>query len=168
MFTPFTLRGMTLTNRVVVSPMCTYSATDGMPGDFHFQHYTARGLGGAALVMTEMTCVSADARISPGCAGIWTDAQAAAWKRITGFVHANSQAKMGMQIGHAGRKGSTRLGLGWHRSAAGFGQLAADRAVAVAYIAGVSQIPKEMTRRRHGSGQGRFRCRHAPCRQRRL
>jgi anthraniloyl-CoA monooxygenase len=109
MFTPFKLRGMTLSNRVVVSPMCTYSAADGMPGDFHFQHYTARGLGGAALVITEMTCVSADARITPGCAGIWNDEQQAAWKRIVDFVHANSQAKMAMQIGHAGRKGSTKL-----------------------------------------------------------
>jgi anthraniloyl-CoA monooxygenase len=78
-----------------------------MPGDFHLVHYGSRGLGGAALVVTEMTCVSADARITPGCAGIWNDEQQAAWKRIVDFVHANSQAKVALQIGHAGRKGST-------------------------------------------------------------
>ncbi|MBK8761653.1 MAG: bifunctional salicylyl-CoA 5-hydroxylase/oxidoreductase [Sulfuritalea sp.] len=145
MFTPFTLRGMTLTNRVVVSPMCTYSATDGMPGDFHFQHYTARGLGGAALVMTEMSCVSSDARITPGCAGIWNDAQAAAWKRIVDFVHANSQARMGLQIGHAGRKGSTKLawdGIDQPLDAGNWPLLAPSP---LPYVAGVSQVPREMT-----------------------
>jgi anthraniloyl-CoA monooxygenase len=146
MFTPFKLRGMTLSNRVVVSPMCTYSATDGMPGDFHFQHYTARGLGGAALVMTEMTCVSADARITPGCAGIWTDEQAAAWRRITGFVHANSQAKMGMQIGHAGRKGSTKLAWDGIDQPLESGNWPLIAPSPLPYIAGVSQIPKGMTR----------------------
>ncbi len=146
MFTPFKLRGMSLSNRVVVSPMCTYSATDGMPGDFHFQHYTARGLGGAALVMTEMTCVSADARITPGCAGIWNDEQMAAWKRIVSFVHANSQAKMALQIGHAGRKGSTRLaweGIDQPLPAGNWPLIAPS---ALPYIAGTSQVPREMTR----------------------
>ena len=146
MFTPFKLRGMSLSNRVVVSPMCTYSATDGLPGDFHFQHYTARGLGGAALVMTEMTCVSADARITPGCAGIWNDEQMAAWKRIVSFVHANSQAKMALQIGHAGRKGSTRLaweGIDQPLPAGNWPLIAPS---ALPYIAGTSQVPREMTR----------------------
>ena len=146
MFTPFSLRGMTLSNRVVVSPMCTYSAADGMPGDFHFQHYTARGLGGAALVMTEMTCVSADARISPGCAGIWNDAQMSAWKRIVDFVHGNSRAKMALQIGHAGRKGSTRLawdGIDLPLDAGNWPLIAPSP---LPYVTGTSQVPREMTR----------------------
>ena len=146
MFTPFTLRGMTLSNRVVVSPMCTYSATDGLPDDFHFQHYTARGLGGAALVMTEMTCISADARITPGCAGIWTDEQAHAWKRIVRFVHANSTAKMAMQIGHAGRKGSTQLAWDGIDQPLTVGNWPLIAPSALPYIAGASQVPREMTR----------------------
>lgn len=110
MFTPFRLRGLTLANRVVVSPMAMYSATDGVPGDFHLVHYGSRAMGGAGLVFTEMTCVSADARITPGCTGLYDDTQVAAWKRITDFVHAQSDAKICLQLGHAGPKGSTRLG----------------------------------------------------------
>jgi anthraniloyl-CoA monooxygenase len=109
MFQPFKLRGMTLQNRVVVSPMCQYSATDGVPNDWHLAHYGARAIGGAGLLFTEMTDVSVDARISPGCAGIYNDQQETAWKRIVDFVHAHSSAKFCLQIGHAGRKGSTRL-----------------------------------------------------------
>jgi len=108
MFTPYTLRGVRFANRVVVSPMAMYSADDGVPNDFHLVHFGARALGGAALLFTEMTCTSADARISEGCAGLWNDAQRDAWKRIVGFVHAHSDAKMGLQLGHAGRKGATR------------------------------------------------------------
>jgi anthraniloyl-CoA monooxygenase len=107
MFTPFTLRGMTVPNRVVVSPMAMYSATDGLPDDFHLVHFGARALGGAGLLWTEMTCPSPEARITEGCAGLWNDAQRDAWKRIVDFVHANSGAKMGLQLGHAGRKGAT-------------------------------------------------------------
>ncbi len=110
MFTPYTLRGMTVPNRVVVSPMAMYSAEDGLPNDFHLVHFGARALGGAGLLYTEMTCPSPDARISPGCAGLWNDAQRDAWKRIVDFVHSRSGAKMGIQLGHAGRKGSTQLG----------------------------------------------------------
>ena len=109
MFTPFRLRGMTLANRIVVSPMATYSATDGVPGDFHLVHYGARAMGGAALVYTEMTCVSADGRITPGCTGMYTPEHTTAWRRITDFVHANSAAKICLQLGHAGGKGSTRV-----------------------------------------------------------
>ena len=109
MFQPLRLRGMTLANRVVVSPMCMYSAQDGVPNDWHLVHYGARASGGAGLVFTEMTDVSAEARITPGCAGIYTDEQEAAWARITAFVHARSQARMCLQLGHAGRKGATRL-----------------------------------------------------------
>jgi len=109
MFQPFRLRSMTLANRVVVSPMCQYSATDGLPGDWHLVHYGARAIGGAGLMFTEMTDVSAQARITPGCTGMYNDAHEAAWKRIVDFVHANSGTKFCLQLGHAGRKGSTRL-----------------------------------------------------------
>jgi anthraniloyl-CoA monooxygenase len=109
MFQPLRLREMTLANRAVVSPMCMYSAREGVPGDFHFVHYGARAIGGAGLIFTEMTCVGRDARITPGCAGLWTDEQEAAWRRIVDFVHANSAAKMALQLGHAGRKGATKL-----------------------------------------------------------
>jgi anthraniloyl-CoA monooxygenase len=109
MFTPYTLRGVTLPNRVVVSPMAVYSATDGLPNDFHLVHLGARAMGGAGLVFGEMTCVSPDARITPGCLGLWNRAQADGWRRIIDFVHANTAAKFGIQLGHAGRKGATRL-----------------------------------------------------------
>ncbi|WP_369242509.1 bifunctional salicylyl-CoA 5-hydroxylase/oxidoreductase [Streptomyces sp. R21] len=110
MFTPFRLRGLTLRNRVVVSPMDMYSAVDGVPGDFHLVHLGARALGGAGLVMTEMVCVSAEGRITPGCAGLYTGRQAEAWKRITAFVHAQAPGTaIGVQLGHSGRKGSTKL-----------------------------------------------------------
>ncbi|MBT9594523.1 MAG: bifunctional salicylyl-CoA 5-hydroxylase/oxidoreductase, partial [Vitreoscilla sp.] len=107
MFTPYTVRGVTLKNRVVVSPMAQYSAVDGVPGDYHLVHLGARAMGGAGLVFAEMTCPSPDARITPGCPGLWNDAQRDAWKRIVDFVHASSDARIGMQIGHAGPKGST-------------------------------------------------------------
>ena len=107
MFLPFKLRNMSLVNRVCVSPMCMYSATDGLPDDWHLVHYGALAKGGAALVYTEMTNVSAEGRITPGCTGIWNDAQTIAWKRIVDFVHTHSGAKMAIQIGHAGPKGAT-------------------------------------------------------------
>ncbi|MGW7605715.1 bifunctional salicylyl-CoA 5-hydroxylase/oxidoreductase [Streptomyces sp. NPDC054766] len=110
MFTPFRLRGLTLRNRVVVSPMDMYSAVDGVPGDFHLVHLGARALGGAGLVMTEMVCVSAEGRITPGCAGIYTARQADSWRRIVDFTHRQAPGTaIGLQLGHAGRKGSTRL-----------------------------------------------------------
>ncbi len=109
MFQPMALRGTVLANRVVVSPMCMYSAQDGVPNDWHMVHYGSRAIGGAGLLFTEMTDVSAEARITPGCTGIYTDEQETAWARITAFVHARSQAKMCLQLGHAGRKGATRL-----------------------------------------------------------
>ncbi len=109
-FTPLTLRGVTLHNRVVVSPMAMYSAQDGVAGDFHLVHLGARALGGAGLVFGEMTCPSPDARITHGCLGLWNDQQVEGLARIAGFIHANSDAKAGLQLGHAGRKGATRLG----------------------------------------------------------
>jgi anthraniloyl-CoA monooxygenase len=108
MFTPFSLRNMTLQNRVVVSPMCMYAANDGTIGDFHFVHYGARAQGGAGLIYTEMTDVCRDGRISPGCAGLYKDEHVTAWKLVVDFVHNSSKAKMAIQLAHAGRKGSTK------------------------------------------------------------
>jgi len=109
MFQPFRLGGLELKNRVVVSPMDMYSATDGVPGDFHLVHLGSKAVGGAGLVMTEMVCVSPEGRITPGCTGLWTDEQRDSWARITSFVHERSTARIGLQLGHSGRKGSTRL-----------------------------------------------------------
>ena len=110
MFAPLRLREMSLRNRVVVSPMATYSAVDGTPNDFHLVHYGARAEGGAGLVFTEMTCVSPTARITPGCAGMYAPEHVAGWRRITDFVHRHSKAKICLQLGHSGGKGSTQLG----------------------------------------------------------
>ena len=111
MFQPFRLGGLELINRIVVSPMDMYSACDGdgTPTDFHLVHLGGKALGGAGLVMTEMVCVSEQGRITPGCTGLYTAAQEEAWKRIVEFVHGSSDAKIGVQLGHSGRKGSTKL-----------------------------------------------------------
>lgn len=109
MFTPFTLRDLDLKNRVVVSPMCQYSAEDGTPNDWHLVHLGSRAVGGAGLVFSEMTDVSRDGRISPGCTGMYKPEHVIAWRRIVDFVHGNSTAKIGIQLAHAGRKGSTKL-----------------------------------------------------------
>lgn len=145
MFAPFKLRDMELANRVVVSPMCQYCATDGLPDDWHFTHYTTRAMGGAGLVFTEMTCPSPDARITPGCTGIWNDDQEAAWKRIVDFAHQRTQAKMALQIGHAGRKGATKLaweGIDQPLDEGAWEILAASP---IPYLPN-SQVPREMTR----------------------
>lgn len=110
MFAPYKLRDMQLANRIVVSPMAQYKATDGTPGDWHLIHYGERAKGGAGLVYTEMTCVSAEGRITPGCPGLYAPEHEAGWKRLTDFVHAETEAKICCQIGHSGRKGSTQLG----------------------------------------------------------
>jgi len=107
MFTPFKLREMELKNRVVLSPMAQYKAKDGVPTDWHFTHYAERAKGGAALIYTEMSCVSPEGRITPGCPGLYTPEQEAAWKRLADFIHAETSAKLCIQIGHAGRKAST-------------------------------------------------------------
>jgi anthraniloyl-CoA monooxygenase len=109
MFQPFRLRGITVRNRVVVSPMDMYSAEDGLIGDFHLVHLGSRALGGAGLVMTEMVCVSPEGRITPGCAGLYAPAHEDAYRRLVDFVHRHTDAKIGIQLGHSGRKGSTRL-----------------------------------------------------------
>ena len=108
MFTPFRLRDLVLSNRVVVSPMCQYSAEDGTPNDWHLVHLASRAMGGAALVIAEMTDVSREGRISPGCTGMYKPEHVVAWRRVVDFVHAQSRAAIGLQLAHAGRKGSTR------------------------------------------------------------
>ncbi len=110
MFAPFRLRDLALVNRVVVSPMAMYSAEEGCPNDFHLVHYGARAQGGAGLVYTEMTCVSPEGRITPGCTGLYAPEHVAAWRRIVDFVHAHGEAKFCLQLGHSGPKGSTRVG----------------------------------------------------------
>ncbi|WP_406391465.1 bifunctional salicylyl-CoA 5-hydroxylase/oxidoreductase [Streptomyces sp. NBC_00882] len=109
MFQPFSIGGLELKNRIVLSPMDMYSAVNGVPDDFHLVHLGSKALGGAGLVMTEMVCVSPEARITPGCTGLWNDAQRDAWSKVTSFVHERSTAKIGLQLGHAGRKGSTKV-----------------------------------------------------------
>ena len=148
MFTPIKLRDLTIPNRVVVSPMAQYSAKDGMPNDWHFVHYTSRALGGAGLLYVEMTCPSPDARISLGCTGLWNDAQEREFKRIADFVHANTGAKFCMQLGHAGRKGSTQLG--WERENTPIANAKENwplySASALPYVEGVNQLPAELDR----------------------
>ena len=145
MFAPYRLREMGLANRVVVSPMATYSATDGVPNDFHLVHYGARAQGGAGLVYTEMICVSAEGRITPGCAGLYTDAQVAAWRRIVDFVHANSRAKFCLQLGHSGPKGSTKVGWEGYDVPLDTGNWPLMAASDVPWSA-ANQVPRAMTR----------------------
>jgi anthraniloyl-CoA monooxygenase len=146
MFTPFRLRDMVVENRVVVSPMDQYSAVQGVPGDWHFVHLGSRAVGGAGLVYVEMTCVSPEARISPGDTGLWNEAQAAAFKRIVDFCHANSKAKLCMQLGHAGRKASTQLGWQHADHPLESGNWPIVSASPLPYHEGISQVPRELTR----------------------
>src|SRR4051812_35236461 len=146
MFTPFRLRGMELANRVVVSPMDMYSSVDGTPGDFHLVHLGARAIGGAGLVMTEMICVSADGRITPGCGGLYRDAHTGAWRRIVDFVHAHGPAKIGCQLGHSGRKGSTKLMWEAEDQPLDEGNWPLLAPSPLPYVEGVNQVPREMTR----------------------
>jgi len=145
MFLPFRLRQMRLANRIVVSPMATYSAQNGMPNDFHLVHLGARALGGAGLVFTEMVCVTPQGRITPGCAGLWSEAQMDAWARIVEFVHLQSDAKLCLQLGHSGPKGSTQLG--WEKMdaplTAGNWELIAPSPIPWSPY---NQVPRAMTR----------------------
>ncbi len=147
MFTPYRARSVTLKNRIVVSPMAQYSCVDGVPGDFHLVHLGARALGGAGMVVAEMTCPSPDARITPGCPGLWNDAQAKAWTRIVDFVHRDTDAKVAIQLGHAGPKGSTNApwqGDGADRPLPS-GNWPLIAASAVPYLEG-GAVPRAMTR----------------------
>jgi len=146
MFTPFRLRDLVLANRVVVSPMCQYVAADGTIGDWHMVHLGSRAMGGAGLVMAEMTDVSRDARISPWCAGLYRPEHAAAWKRVVDFVHRETPAAMGVQLGHAGRKGATqRLWEGDNEPLQGGGWPLVS-ASPIPYFPDRSPVPREMTR----------------------
>jgi len=147
MLTPYRARGVVLKNRIVVSPMAQYSAKDGIPGDYHLVHLGARAMGGAAMVFAEMTCVSADARITPGCPGLWNDAQRDAWRRIVDFVHGDTDARIAMQLGHAGAKGSTCVPWdGGEDRPLADGNWPLVAASPLPYLAGISQTPREATR----------------------
>jgi anthraniloyl-CoA monooxygenase len=145
MFTPFLLRGLRLKNRIVVSPMAQYRAVDGRPTDWHLVHYAERAKGGAGLVTTEMTCVSREGRITPGCTGMYAAEHEAAWKRIVEFIHAETDAKIAIQLGHSGPKGSTQLG--WEVTDAplrrGNWEIVAPSAVP---WSDDNQVPRAMTR----------------------
>jgi anthraniloyl-CoA monooxygenase len=145
MFAPFRLREMEVENRVTVSPMAMYSAVDGVPNDFHLVHLGERALGGAGLVFTEMTCVSPEGRISPGCTGMWNADHVAAWKRIVDFVHAQSKAKICLQLGHSGGKGSTKLGWEGNDVPLDDGNWPVMAASDVPWSP-VNQVPRPMTR----------------------
>lgn len=145
MFTPFQLGELTLRNRVVVSAMDMYSAVGGVPADFHLVHLGGRALGGAGLVMTEMVCVSPEGRITPGCTGLYTDEQGDAWRRIADFVHTQSPGTaIGVQLGHSGRKGSTRLMWDGMDEPLPTGNWPVSAASPLPYLPGVSQTPHEL------------------------
>jgi anthraniloyl-CoA monooxygenase len=145
MFTPFRLRDLVLENRVVVSPMCQYSADDGTIDDWHLVHLGSRALGGAGLVMTEMTDVSRDGRISLGCAGMYRPEHAGAWRRVVDFVHAHSFAKIGVQLAHAGRKGATKKLWEGDNQPLERDAWPLISASAIPYLS-ESQVPRAMTR----------------------
>jgi anthraniloyl-CoA monooxygenase len=145
MFQPFRLRELELPNRIIVSAMDMYSARDGVPSEFHLVHLGGKALGGAGLVMTEMVCVSADGRITPGCAGMYAPEHGTGWRRITDFVHSQSAAKIGIQLGHSGRKGSTRLMWEGIDLPLTDGNWEVCAPSPLPYQAGVSQVPRELT-----------------------
>jgi len=146
MFTPFKLRDMTLSNRVVVAPMAQYSAEGGVPTDWHFMHLGARGVGGAGLLFTEMTCPSPDARITDFCPGLWNDAQEKAWAHIVDFIHENGDTKVCMQLGHAGRKGSTKHPKEGADLPKDEGNWPLASASAIPYKEGVNAVPAALDR----------------------
>ena len=145
LLTPYTVRGITLKNRVVVSPTLLYSSQEGVPGAFHLVHLGSRAMGGAGLLLTEMTAVAPDARMTPGCPGLWNDEQITAWKRVTDFVHGHSEARIGVQLGHAGRRGSTQVGWDTPDQLLPEGNWPLISASALAYLPGHSQTPREAT-----------------------
>src|ERR687888_146769 len=145
-FTRFRLRDLVLTNRIVVSPMCQYVADDGTVGDWHVVHLGSRAIGGAGLVMAEMTDVSREGRISPWCAGLYKPEHAAAWKRVVDFVHRETDAAIGIQLGHAGRKGATQRLWEGDNEPLPEGGWPLVSASAIPYFPGRSTVPREMTR----------------------
>ncbi len=145
MFQPFRLRELELKNRVVVSAMDMYSSADGVPSDFHLVHLGGKALGGAALVMTEMVCVSPQGRITPGCAGLYAPEHEAAWRRVIAFVHEYSTAKIGLQLGHSGRKGSTKLMWEGIDQPLESGNWEVCGPSPLPYRPGVNQVPRELT-----------------------
>jgi anthraniloyl-CoA monooxygenase len=155
MFQPFRLRGLELKNRVIVSAMDMYSATDGMPNDFHLVNTGSKALGGAALVMTEMVCVSREGRITPGCAGMYSDEHEAGWRRVVEFVHERTSAGIGLQLGHSGRKGSTKLmweGMDEPLADSNW-EISAPSAIAYSPH---NQVPRELTTSEMGEIRDRF------------
>jgi anthraniloyl-CoA monooxygenase len=146
MFQPVRIGSLDLVNRVVVSPMDMYVADDGHPSDFHLVHLGGKALGGAGLVMTEMVCVSPEGRITPGCAGLWNDAQQESLRRIADFVHTHTSAKIGLQVGHSGGKGSTKLMWEGIDEPLDEGNWEVVGPSPVPYRAGVNQVPRELTR----------------------
>jgi anthraniloyl-CoA monooxygenase len=138
---------MRVQNRVVVSPMCQYCAVDGTPTDWHFVHYGSRAVGGAGLMFTEMTCVAPDARITPGCTGMYAPGHVAAWTRIVQFVHVHTDCRIALQLGHAGRKGSTQLGWEAMDKPLAAGNWPIVAASPLPYYPDVSQVPKALTRK---------------------
>ncbi|MBA3774476.1 MAG: bifunctional salicylyl-CoA 5-hydroxylase/oxidoreductase [Ramlibacter sp.] len=146
MLTPFSARGITLKNRVVVSPMAQYSCVGGMPADYHLVHLGARAMGGAGMVVAEMTCPTPDARITPGCPGLWSEAQMQGWKRIVDFVHQHTESKVAMQLGHAGAKGSTRVPWEGEDQPLAQGNWPLVSASPQQYLDGVSEWSRPMTR----------------------
>ncbi|WP_282052527.1 bifunctional salicylyl-CoA 5-hydroxylase/oxidoreductase [Phaeobacter inhibens] len=155
MFAPYKLREMRVKNRIVVSPMAQYKAKDGCPTDWHLIHYGERAKGGAGLVYTEMTCVSAEGRITPGCPGLYAPEHEAAWARLTGFVHAETDAKICCQIGHSGRKGSTQLGWETMDAPLRDGNWETVSASAIAWSDG-NAPPREITRAEMDAIKGEF------------
>lgn len=145
LLTPFSLRGLTLPNRVVVSPTLLYSAKDGLPGPFHLVHLGSRALGGAGLILAEATAVLPEGRMTPGDTGLWNDEQTAAWKQITDFVHAQSTARVGLQLNHAGRRGSTQLGWEQPDHPLPEGNWPLVSASAEPYLEGISQVPQVLS-----------------------
>jgi anthraniloyl-CoA monooxygenase len=145
-FTPFRLRELVIANRIVMSPMCQYVAEDGIVGDWHLVHLGSRAIGGAGLIMAEMTDVSREGRISVGCAGLYKPEHRDAWKRVVDFVHRESASKIGIQLGHAGRKGATKKLWEGDSEPVESGAWPLVSASPIPYFPDRSQTPREMTR----------------------
>ncbi len=156
LFEPYRLRGLDLINRVVVAPMDQYACDDGMPNDWHLVHLGSRAVGGAGLVIAEMCAVSPEARVTPRCSGLYRDEHVAPWKRVVDFVHEHSDARIGIQLGHAGRKGATRVMWEGHNQPVEEGGWPLLSASAVAYAEG-SAVPRALDRDLMDAVLGQYR-----------